>query len=105
MSSLKKQVQGFSIQLVRKFAQSILQSLDALHKNKIIHCGLKPENILLKQHGRSAAKVIDFGSAVPVPEAVHLYPVSVLQSPGDHPGKPLQHPLTYGALAASLQNS
>uniref|UniRef100_A0A8C0ADB4 dual-specificity kinase n=1 Tax=Bos mutus grunniens TaxID=30521 RepID=A0A8C0ADB4_BOSMU len=59
----KNKFQGFSIQLVRKFAQSILQSLDALHKNKIIHCDLKPENILLKQHGRSATKVIDFGSS------------------------------------------
>ncbi|XP_051854461.1 dual specificity tyrosine-phosphorylation-regulated kinase 3 [Antechinus flavipes] len=59
----KNKFQGFSIQLVRKFAQSILQSLDALHRNKIIHCDLKPENILLKQHGRSATKVIDFGSS------------------------------------------
>ncbi|KAM4861271.1 dual specificity tyrosine-phosphorylation-regulated kinase 3 [Thomomys bottae] len=59
----KNKFQGFSIQLVRKFAQSILQSLDALHKNKIIHCDLKPENILLKHHGRSATKVIDFGSS------------------------------------------
>ncbi|XP_031237502.1 dual specificity tyrosine-phosphorylation-regulated kinase 3 isoform X1 [Mastomys coucha] len=59
----KNKFQGFSVQLVRKFAQSILQSLDALHKNKIIHCDLKPENILLKHHGRSATKVIDFGSS------------------------------------------
>ncbi|XP_048213609.1 dual specificity tyrosine-phosphorylation-regulated kinase 3 [Perognathus longimembris pacificus] len=59
----KNKFQGFSLQLVRKFAQSILQSLDALHKNKIIHCDLKPENILLKHHGRSATKVIDFGSS------------------------------------------
>ncbi|EHB11034.1 Dual specificity tyrosine-phosphorylation-regulated kinase 3 [Heterocephalus glaber] len=59
----KNKFQGFSVQLVRKFAQSILQSLDALHKNKIIHCDLKPENILLQQHGRSATKVIDFGSS------------------------------------------
>lgn len=89
---IKNKFQGFSIQLVRKFAWPILQSLDALHKNKIIHCDLKPENILLKQHGRSATKVIDFGSSCSrVPEAVHLHPVSVLQSPGDHPGKPLQH--------------
>lgn len=59
----KNKFQGFSVQLVRKFAQSILQSLDALHKNKIIHCDLKPENILLKHHGRSSTKVIDFGSS------------------------------------------
>lgn len=59
----KNKFQGFSVQLVRKFAVSILQSLDALYKNKIIHCDLKPENILLKHHGCSATKVIDFGSS------------------------------------------
>ena len=35
----KNRFQGFSLQLVRKFAHSILQCLDALHRNKIIHCG------------------------------------------------------------------
>ncbi|XP_060701403.1 dual specificity tyrosine-phosphorylation-regulated kinase 2-like [Hemiscyllium ocellatum] len=54
---------GFSLQLVRKFAHSILQCLEALQKNRIIHCDLKPENILLKQQGRSGIKVIDFGSS------------------------------------------
>ena len=38
--------QGFSLPLVHKFAHSILQCLDALHKNRIIHCYLRPENIL-----------------------------------------------------------
>jgi len=54
----KNKFQGFSIQLVRKFAHSLLQCLDALAKNKIIHCDMKPENVLLKQQGRSGIKVI-----------------------------------------------
>jgi dual specificity tyrosine-phosphorylation-regulated kinase 2/3/4 len=37
----KNRFQGFSLQLVRKFAHSILQCLDALYRNKIIHCGKK----------------------------------------------------------------
>lgn len=49
---------GFSLQLVRKFAHSLLQCLDALSKNKIIHCDMKPENVMLKQQGRSGIKVI-----------------------------------------------
>ena len=53
----KNKFQGFSLQLVRKFAHSILQCLDALQKNRIIHCDLKPENVLLKQQGRSGIKV------------------------------------------------
>lgn len=53
----KNKFQGFSLQLVRKFAHSLLQCLDALNRFKIIHCDLKPENILLKQQGRSGIKV------------------------------------------------
>lgn len=48
---------GFSLQLVRKFAHALLQCLDALAKNKIIHCDMKPENVMLKQQGRSGIKV------------------------------------------------
>jgi len=53
----KNGFKGFSLQLVRKFAHSLLQCLDALYKNDIIHCDMKPENVLLKQQGRSGIKV------------------------------------------------
>jgi dual specificity tyrosine-phosphorylation-regulated kinase 2/3/4 len=56
----KNKFQGFSLQLVRKFAHSLLQCLDALARNKIIHCDMKPENVLLKQQGRSGIKVTHF---------------------------------------------
>ncbi|CAK8690156.1 unnamed protein product [Clavelina lepadiformis] len=69
----KNKFQGFSLQLVRKFAHSILQCLDALHGNRIIHCDLKPENILLKQQGRSGIKVIDFGSSCYEHQRVYTY--------------------------------
>ncbi|CAF0726304.1 unnamed protein product [Didymodactylos carnosus] len=65
----KNRFQGFSLQLVRKFAHSILQCLDALYRNKIIHCDLKPENILLKQQGR----MIDFGSSCFEHQRVYTY--------------------------------
>lgn len=69
----KNKFQGFSLQLVRKFAHSILQCLDALFKNRIIHCDLKPENILLKQQGRSGIKVIDFGSSCYEHQRIYTY--------------------------------
>lgn len=53
----RNKFQGFSLQLVRKFSHHLLQCLDALYKNKIIHCDMKPENVLLKQNGRSGIKV------------------------------------------------
>jgi len=69
----KNKFQGFSLQLVRKFAHSMLQCLDALNKNRIIHCDLKPENILLKQQGRSGVKVIDFGSSCYEHQRIYTY--------------------------------
>ena len=55
----KNKFMGFSLQLVRKFAHSLLMSLEALNRLKIIHCDMKPENVLLKQQGRSGIKVSD----------------------------------------------
>lgn len=69
----KNRFQGFSLQLVRKFAHSILQCLEVLSRNKIIHCDLKPENILLKQQGRSGIKVIDFGSSCYEKQRIYTY--------------------------------
>lgn len=69
----KNKFQGFSLQLVRKFAHSLLQTLDALHRNRIIHCDMKPENILLKQQGRSGIKVIDFGSSCYEHQRIYTY--------------------------------
>jgi len=69
----KNKFQGFSLQLVRKFAHSLLQCLDTLYRNKIIHCDMKPENVLLKQQGRSGIKVIDFGSSCYEHQRVYTY--------------------------------
>ncbi|CAB4058041.1 DYRK2_3_4 [Lepeophtheirus salmonis] len=69
----KNKFQGFSLQLVRKFAHSLLQCLDLLYRSRIIHCDLKPENVLLKQQGRSGIKVIDFGSSCYEQQRVYTY--------------------------------
>eukprot|EP00758_Cryptobia_borreli_P002293 Tbor_TRINITY_DN2922_c0_g1::TRINITY_DN2922_c0_g1_i2::g.1119::m.1119/K08825/DYRK1; dual specificity tyrosine-phosphorylation-regulated kinase 1 len=56
---------GVSLDLVRKFAYQLIQALQQLesHRPPIIHCDIKPENILLRNHNRSCIRLIDFGSA------------------------------------------
>lgn len=65
--------QGFSLSLIRRFANSLVQCLRLLHKENIIHCDLKPENVLLKQRGSSSIKVIDFGSSCYSHQRVYTY--------------------------------
>lgn len=64
---------GLSTGLIRRFGQQILVSLSFLTRMRIIHCDLKPENVLLKQPNRSIVKVIDFGSSCYIDERVYTY--------------------------------
>ncbi|XP_075930297.1 dual specificity tyrosine-phosphorylation-regulated kinase 2-like [Petromyzon marinus] len=84
---------GFEPPLVRRLAHGMLQCLDGLHRNRIIHCDLKPENVLLRHsstspaggagaaaagaaaagHRGAAIKVIDFGSSCFEHQRVYTY--------------------------------
>jgi len=44
-----------------------------MKKLKIIHCDLKPENIILKNPNRTAIKIIDFGSSCFEKEKIYTY--------------------------------
>ena len=56
---------GLSLGFVRIVAWQVLVALSLLSTPNIniIHCDLKPENIMLKSMGSSGIKVIDFGNA------------------------------------------
>ncbi|KAI1732841.1 protein kinase domain-containing protein [Ditylenchus destructor] len=69
----KNKFQGFNLALVRKFAYSMLQCLELLNRNHLIHCDLKPENVLLKTPNRSSIKVIDFGSSCFDDQRIYTY--------------------------------
>jgi serine/threonine protein kinase len=47
----QNQFRGLSTNLVRVFTAQMLDSLTVLNEAKIIHCDLKPENVLLKKYG------------------------------------------------------
>eukprot|EP00960_Hanusia_phi_P069363 767075-Hanusia_phi.AAC.2 len=56
---------GVSLQLVSKFAKHLVKTLDCLRQPEldVIHCDLKPENVMLVRHDDHRVKVIDFGSS------------------------------------------
>ncbi|PBJ68321.1 serine/threonine protein kinase,protein kinase [Trypanosoma cruzi cruzi] len=67
---------GVTLDLVRKFAYQLVQVLYQLEQTKpspIIHCDVKPENILLKNQNRSGIRLIDFGSACYSNKVIHKY--------------------------------
>lgn len=48
---------------MKPIAQQILSALAFCHTNGVVHCDMKPENILLTPGGFKGIKVIDFGSS------------------------------------------
>jgi dual specificity tyrosine-phosphorylation-regulated kinase 2/3/4 len=64
---------GFSLKLIRVFTKQMLSSLVLLHAKKVIHCDLKPENVLLVHPMNSEIRVIDFGSSCFENEKVYTY--------------------------------
>lgn len=65
--------EGISLDLIRKFGKQILHVLSFLKQNNIIHCDLKPENIVLVNQRCVQLKVIDFGSSCTTTERPHTY--------------------------------
>nr|XP_002121895.4 dual specificity tyrosine-phosphorylation-regulated kinase 4 isoform X1 [Ciona intestinalis] len=69
----KNNFQGFSLPLIRRIAHALLKCLCLIYKERIIHCDMKPENILIRQKGQSSIKVIDFGSSCYEHRRVYTY--------------------------------
>jgi dual specificity tyrosine-phosphorylation-regulated kinase 1 len=66
---------GVSLHLIRKFGQQLSNTLLFLSRQElqIIHCDLKPENVLLCNPKRSTIKIIDFGSSCQYGNRIYQY--------------------------------
>ncbi|KAJ6500330.1 hypothetical protein C8R45DRAFT_977294 [Mycena sanguinolenta] len=64
---------GFTTALIRRFTSQMLMSLSLMRHHRIVHCDLKPENVLLRHPAKSALKVIDFGSSCLEHEKIYTY--------------------------------
>ena len=65
--------QGVSTSLIKCFAKQILNALEYTSSLKVIHCDLKPENVLLVNPQKAVIKLIDFGSSCFRSERLHTY--------------------------------
>lgn len=62
------------VALIQSYATQLLHALAFLRVNRIIHCDIKPENILLKSSASSASvRLADFGSSTFESKQVHTY--------------------------------
>ena len=55
-------MQGFPEDQIKNYAKQLLKTLVFLEERDVIHCDLKPENIICANSDRSILKVVDFGS-------------------------------------------
>ena len=65
--------QGLPIKQVVLYTLQVLQGLCYLESLSIIHCDIKPENLLLTSSSCKALKIIDFGSSCFNFETIHTY--------------------------------
>lgn len=58
---------------IRSIMEQLLQSLDFIHRNGIMHCDLKPDNILFSDEDFENIVLIDFGSSSTAGSGVNQY--------------------------------
>ncbi|VDM34578.1 unnamed protein product [Hydatigera taeniaeformis] len=64
---------GLPTKAIRSITRCILKCLTILNEESIIHCDIKPENILLFPGGKAHVKLIDFGSSCRESEQIYNY--------------------------------
>lgn len=63
----------FTLGRLKKIMHQVLQALVFIHSLGLIHCDIKPENIVIKSYSRCEVKLIDFGSSCFVTDHLTTY--------------------------------
>jgi len=71
----KTRFTGVSLNLVKKFGVQLLHSLAFLRREDVdvLHCDVKPENVLLRPECPTRIKLVDFGSSTHPKPHLHMY--------------------------------
>lgn len=98
---------GLSLTQLQRYAQQILTGLLFLSQPDVavVHCDLKPENVLLCNPQRSCVKIIDFGSSAPPGAGQGLYKYvqsRYYRAPEVMLGLPYSHPIDMWSLGCML---
>jgi dual specificity tyrosine-phosphorylation-regulated kinase 2/3/4 len=67
------QFRGIQMSLIRRIAVQLLIALSLLKHLDLIHCDLKPENVVFKQPNKTSIKLIDFGASCLTNQQVYTY--------------------------------
>ena len=63
----------YTLPRIQRIARQLLHALAFLAGCGLLHCDLKPENVLFKSYSRCDVKLIDFGSSCFVSDALSCY--------------------------------
>ncbi|CAM9462665.1 unnamed protein product [Ectocarpus sp. 12 AP-2014] len=63
----------FTLPRLCKITRQCLEALSYINSLGLVHCDVKPENILLSHYGRAEVKLIDFGSSCFVTDRLTTY--------------------------------
>lgn len=69
----QRNFEGLPLKTIRRVAKCVLKCLAILSEESIIHCDVKPENILLVPGDKAHVKLIDFGSSCRESEQIYNY--------------------------------
>jgi len=102
----KNKFKGLHLGAIRGMMKQLLGALDLLRDAHVVHCDIKPENILLCKDNSFQVKLVDFGSACFQNRTVYQYIQSrFYRSPEVFLGMPYGMPIdmwSLGCVAAEL---